>query len=287
MMEGVSVLGRAWKDSLAKLIGSTKRHLLLSSPFVTHTGTDFLVSSTSPQLRDGGKLTILTDLSPMSVCQGATDPVALQSLSSAVRTVSVHHLPRLHAKVYIADAACAIITSANLTSGGLTANYEYGVKITYQPTVRTVLEDISAYSELGVTISDDRLSTYCAIANTAREAFRRKQAAASRDAQAHFDSALRDAEDELIRFRLAGGAMHTVFAQTVLYLLNRYGPLTTKELHPLIETIHPELCDNTVDRVIEGKRFGKKWKHAVRTAQQQLKKAGLVELSGDRWRVTT
>jgi hypothetical protein len=51
----------------------------------------------------------------------------------------------------------------------------------------------------------------------------------------------------------------------------------------LIENIHPDLCDNTVDRVIDGKRFGKKWKHAVRTAQQQLKREGLVALSGGRW----
>jgi len=54
----------------------------------------------------------------------------------------------------------------------------------------------------------------------------------------------------------------------------------------MIEAIHPDLCDNSVDRVIDGKRFGKKWKHAVRTAQQQLKKQGLVRLANDRWMIT-
>jgi hypothetical protein len=54
--------------------------------------------------------------------------------------------------------------------------------------------------------------------------------------------------------------------------------MPTAELHPLIQRIHPDLCDDSVDRVIDGKHFGKKWKHAVRTAQQHLKKIGKVEL---------
>lgn len=80
--------------------------------------------------------------------------------------------------------------------------------------------------------------------------------------------------------------MHTVFARTILYLLDTLGPLTTVQMHSRVEAIHPDLCDNTVDRVIDGKRFGKKWKHAVRTAEQQLKKRGLIELQGDTWRLS-
>ena len=80
--------------------------------------------------------------------------------------------------------------------------------------------------------------------------------------------------------------MHTVFADTIVYLLRRHGSLPTVAMHPLIERIHPDLCDNSVDRVIDGKRFGKKWKHAVRTAQQQLRKKGLVELVNGRWQLT-
>jgi hypothetical protein len=59
--------------------------------------------------------------------------------------------------------------------------------------------------------------------------------------------------------------------------------LMTVTLHDLIEQIHPDLCDNSVDRIIDGKRFGKKWKHAVRTAQQQLKRKGLVTIENGAW----
>lgn len=86
-----------------------------------------------------------------------------------------------------------------------------------------------------------------------------------------------------MRLRLAQGPMHTVFAKTILYLLTRYGPLSTDQLHSKIRAIHPDLCDDTVDRVIDGKSFGKKWKHAVRSAQQQLKKRSLVTLEGEHW----
>lgn len=79
--------------------------------------------------------------------------------------------------------------------------------------------------------------------------------------------------------------MHAVFVKTIMFLLEKHGPLSTEQLHPLIEQIHPDLCDNTVDRVIDGKSFGKKWKHAVRTAQQHLKKQQLIALVGDKWQL--
>jgi hypothetical protein len=83
--------------------------------------------------------------------------------------------------------------------------------------------------------------------------------------------------------RLTEGAVHTIFAKTILYLLKLYGSLSTKQLHIMIESMHPDLCDNTIDRVIDGKRFGKKWKHAIRTAQQHLKEKGLIKLNDKLW----
>ena len=102
-----------------------------------------------------------------------------------------------------------------------------------------------------------------------------------------FQVQARMAEDQLIRLRLAGGAPHTVFAKTIVYLLKRHGPLKTIEQHPLILTYYPDLCDDSVDRVIDGQHFGKKWKHAVRNAQQRLKEAKMIQLGSDgRWLLT-
>jgi phosphatidylserine/phosphatidylglycerophosphate/cardiolipin synthase-like enzyme len=228
---------------------------------------------------------ILTDLSPMSMCQGSTDPTALRTLTNKGYSLSIRHLPRLHAKVYIADERTAIITSGNFSVGGLVKNYEYGVRIEDTMIVHTINSDITSYAALGAPVSDLQLAKYCDIANEVRIAFQKSQRSIAQTVRRRFDIVVREAEDELVRLRLAGGAMHTVFAKTIMYLLRTYGPLTTIEIHARVESIHPDLCDNNVDRIIDGKHFGKKWKHAVRTAQQQLKKQGLIELLADRWRI--
>jgi len=61
--------------------------------------------------------------------------------------------------------------------------------------------------------------------------------------------------------------------------------MSTEELHPLIQEAFPDLCDDDIDRIIDGRHFGKKWKHAVRTAQQHLKKKGLIKLKGGEWQL--
>jgi len=274
MTTSFRLLGRNWNDALARLVASVKTKLLISSPYVTQEGVDLLAANLSLSTRNEARLRFLTDLSPLNICQGATDPRALQSLTEAASHVQITHLPRLHAKVYVADGDRAIVTSGNLTNAGLLLNYEYGLEITDHTTVEAIQRDITAYSELGAAVLPQRLAAYCQIVNRVRATYRRQQATVVKSVRQEFNEALRLAEDELIRLRLAGGAMHTVFAKTILYLLQYYGPLSTTRLHPMIEMIHPDLCDNSVDRVIDGKRFGKKWKHAVRTAQHNLRNRG-------------
>ena len=79
--------------------------------------------------------------------------------------------------------------------------------------------------------------------------------------------------------------MHTVFAEKRLNTCSAKppGPMATSVLHPLISEIHPDLCDDTLDRVIDGRRYGKKWKHAVRTAQAHLKSRGVIGFDGRSW----
>ena len=281
------LVGRNWNHALARLVASVKTELLISSPYVTQDGIDLITVNLPPSTRNAGRLRFLTDLSPLNICQGSTDPRALQSLTEAVSNVQLTHLPRLHAKVYVADSDRAIVTSGNLTHAGLLLNYEYGLEITDHTIVEAVQRDVATYSELGAAVLPQRLAAYCQIVDRVRATYRRQQATIVKSVRQEFNEAFRIAEDELIRLRLTGGALHTVFAKTILYLLQNRGPLTTTDLHPMIEAIHPDLCDNTIDRVIDGKRFGKKWKHAVRTAQQQLKKQELVRLVGNRWMITS
>jgi len=197
-----------------------------------------------------------------------------------VRTV---HLPRLHAKVYTADGARAVVTSGNLTDGGLRANHECGLLVEDTKLAGQIEAEISAYAALGAEVDGPTLDRVCELAVDARAAYQAQTASASRESTRLLRAVLQASSDTLLRARLAEGPIHTVFARTIEYLLRRYGPLSTQQMHPMIHEIHPDLCDDNIDRVIDGKRFGKKWKHAARTAQQQLKKHGIIRLVNGVW----
>ncbi len=271
-----------WKDDLGSLLTEARKTLVVSSPYVTRRVTDFILTHVSASAKPTIQVALLTDLSPMNVAQGATDPSAVHALATALPRTKVFHLPRVHAKVYVTDAERAIVTSGNLTAGGLDLNYEYGLKVLDPQTAAAIERDITEYSGLGAVIPVKTLDAYSRRSTELRELYLAQERTVRR-ADVRLSKALRAAADDLTRLRLAGGPMHTVFAATILYLLSKHGPLPTTDLHPRIEAMHPDLCDNSIDRVIDGKRFGKKWKHAVRTAQQQLKKRGRIALIEGEW----
>lgn len=276
-------LATGWGSRLEYLVRSAERSLRICAPFVTQTGIDLVVKNLPENLRIHGSLTCLTDLSPLSCCQGATEPTAIRALSDEFSKSRVVHLPRLHAKIYIADEHRAIVSSGNLTAGGVYNNYEYGIEIKDEHFIARISEDLDDYSQLGAQIGRGQLDRYCELAERARRAFKAGQAEFVGESCRAFREAIGQAEDELIRARLNHGATNIVFAKTILYLLKHHGALGTEELHPLIEQLHPDLCDNSIDRVIDGKSFGKKWKHAVRSAQQLLKRRKEIELRDGKW----
>lgn len=176
------------------------------------------------------------------------------------------------------------MTSGNLTAGAFYRNREYGIEIRDPEMVTTIVNHFDALRTMGAHVTREQLSRYTHAALQLREAYVRQQQSANKRAIAMLRDAMRVAEDDLIRIRLAGGAMHTVFSKTIRYLLQKHGNLTTVQLHGLIKELHPDLCDDSIDRVIDGQHFGKKWKHAVRTAQQYLKKKGEAAYEDGLWK---
>lgn len=213
---------------------------------------------------------------------GSTDPAAIADIADAFPNCEVRFLPSLHAKVYVADNSVAVITSSNLTTNGLFRNFECGVRITGVDHVSNIKDQVTRYARLGSPVSQEQLRQFAEICSELRELRRRAEQSVRREVRAEFNRRLEDADTEILRARVAGRAQHAVFAETILYLL-RAGSRRTEELHREIQRIHPDLCDDTVDRVIDGQHFGKKWKHAVRTAQQYLKRDGRVRYAGTHW----
>lgn len=281
----IETLQRGWDKKLNGLFQNVKNELVVSSPYISDIGAKFILDHVSDGFKSNGIMKFVTDLSPKNIYQGSTDPKSFRQLFKAIRSVEVFHLPRLHAKVYISDTTRAIITSGNLTAGGIYNNFEYGVSIGEQKTVSDIKIDLLSYANLGASINSVEIDTYCDISEELKEQYQ-KENSSKREFTDKFRRALGKANDELIKARLAQGSLHAVFEKTIAYLLQKNGPLPTTVIHNLIQEIHPDLCDDSVDRVINGARFGKKWKHAVRTAQQILKRKGLAELINGKWRLT-
>lgn len=279
----VRTLSHGWQDELGRLVASAEHRLVIAAPFINDGGAALIKQRVSPGLATSGELEVVTDLSPMHVKDGSLSLEALSSLQESVEAASVRHVARLHAKVYLADARAAIVTSGNLTGAAFMSNVEYGVYIDNKSLVEAVCSDFDDIRASGVTLSRQQLQEYAGVAGEVRAADDRQVESADPRLAAALRKAIRDAEDELIRLKLAGGAPHAVFARTIRYILGKHGPLQTPQLHGYVQSMHPDLCDDSIDREIDGKRFGKKWKHAVRTAQQQLKAQGAIQLDGDRW----
>ena len=272
--------------SVRHLLGSAEEFLLLASPFITRrittwAGNCLSKSAFSAQLR----IVCLTNLKIDSILSGSLELGGITEMGHAFPNFSVIHMPSLHAKVFIADNKRAIITSGNLTDGGLRRNCEYGVSIRTTKLVKEVRRDFEGYAHLGAPLSIEEIDEFSSELEGLRATYQAENRRLINNFRTKFRIRLRNAEDRVLRFRAQSTTTQGIFRKTILYLLAK-SPLRTSELHPLIQQVHPDLCDDSVDRVIDGVNFGKKWKHHVRSAQQALKHEGLVIFDGERWRLT-
>lgn len=271
------------EDSLGQLLAEAQETLFVAVPFVKVYGVDMLRRS----VRHGVSIKFLTNLSFESISGAGFDVGALLGLWDSFDLL-VSSLEKLHAKVYIADQKAAFLTSANLTRGGLRENYEYGIVLRDGPVVSAMLADMDAYFRLGNILERETVE---ALAQDALEIQRLREELAKSSASRELRRVLAQKEEELettlLRNRVRGRTINAIFAETIRYLLETRGPLSTEELHPFIQDIHPDICDDSIDRVINGQHFGKKWKHLVRNAQQYLKRSGIIVLEGGKWRLVT
>lgn len=277
----IRFLASPWADNFELLARSIKRTALLVSPYVSREPLELL--SSLLEVNAPPQVDILTDIGVENLAQGSTDIGAIAAFCRPVANTRVRHLPHLHAKVYVADDKLAIVTSANLTVAGLKRNHEYGIELTEPVLVRRLSEDLRSYGDLGTDVSLLDLDRLAEIAEDLQ--MRRVQVlkSARRTLRQEFERRIAGAHEALLYLRAKpGDSANKIFSRTILYLL-RKGPLSTQQLHPLIQQIHPDLCDDSIDRVINGVRFGKRWKHMVRNSQQSLKSLGLIEFAEGRW----
>ena len=272
-----------WFDTFERFVRSIRDHAIVVTPFITKQPLQRFASTLDTNSEP--RISLLTNFSVDSLLQGSIDGKAIADFCKEIPTVTVRHLPGLHAKAYVADDHTAIITSGNLTNGSLYQNYEYGVQINEPGMVRNIAMDLDEYGSLGTTVSVEELDHVADVAATLRKKHSEQLQSTRTTLRQEFEHQLQSTREALEKLRgKLGESTNAIFTRTILYLL-RTRPLTTREMHPLIHNIHPDLCDDGIDRVINGIHFGKEWKHRVRGAQVDLRRKRLIELVGGYWRL--
>lgn len=274
---------RPLRAALAEVIHSASEELLIASPYIKETEARWVCD----QLGDTGcprpcMVRVLTDIRSDSILTGSLDLEALEIFRKRHGQAQIVSLPRLHAKVYVADTRRALVTSANLTPSGLDGNFEYGVSLEDPILVQQVRRDLENYVQVGNVLTGVEVASLVGVANNLKDEYERVSKATSGKLKSRFNEALRHAQRQFLSAQVGKRTAHGLFADAMIYLLSAQS-LSTEELHPKIAQLLPDLCSDDTELVINGQKFGKQWKHTVRNAQVFLRRAGRIVLKDGRW----
>ena len=274
----VQLVKSPWLDDLRALVGSADNKVTIVTPFVTADGwSAFIDSITSPLALE---MAVYTSLNAEAVARGYLDLSVLAAACRTLPKINFRHIPRLHAKIYIVDSSRAIVTSGNLTMASLRRNNEYGVQISDQAFVAAIERDVEEYAALGANVSCQSLQEIETLGSQLKES-----SSESVEDEQHL-AAIQDFDFRVCRLRgEQDESANAILMHTILYLLAKK-PMRTQDMHPLIEDIHPDLCNDDANRLINGISFGRLWKHNVRNAQVALQRQGKILRGSDGlWRL--
>ena len=284
-MEAIELLPSPWRGALEQLLLSVERDLLIAAPYIKATEANWTCDALTRRRSTGAlQLRVLTDVRSDSVLGGSLDIGALKTFADSQPGSMVVNLPRLHAKVYAADSQFAIVGSGNLTPSGLDFNYEYAVGLRDPTLVTQLRADLESYARIGTVLDSGSLADLMDVGDELSSEYQRLQRSASSNIRRQFSQKLRRANLAFLRAQVGSRSANSLFGEAIVYVLSK-GPLVTHELHPRIQSLLPDLCDDSLELVINGEHFGKRWKHAVRNAQQSLKRMRVIEFDGRRWRL--
>ena len=265
---------------------SVRKRAIIVAPFITaqplRQFASWLDTSRNPEVQ------LLTEFNADSLIQGSVDAGAIAEFCRATPNTSVRHLPGLHAKVYVADNHAAIVTSGNLTRGGLRDNCEYGVYIDDPKMVRKIASDMRKHINRGEVWPLDKIQR-CAEASESLRSKRATLESARASLRQQFENQFDqtdEARESLELRRNPGESLHSIFGRAVIHVLERNGtPMEAGEMSPLIQNLLPDLCDDS-ELTNDGRE--KKWLHDVRSARVTLQRRGLIAFDSQqgRWRLT-
>jgi phosphatidylserine/phosphatidylglycerophosphate/cardiolipin synthase-like enzyme len=138
----LTTIKNPWVNEFKSLLRNAEKEVLLASPFIKYDIAGLIADLVKPSV----KARYLNSFKLTNFYQRSSDLSALKLLLEKGISVKSHH--RLHAKMFIFDAKRAVVTSSNLTNGGLKNNFEYGLLIEDASVVESIRHDYFAlYSD--------------------------------------------------------------------------------------------------------------------------------------------
>lgn len=134
-MEGITILKSPWKSEFVRLVSDARKSIHLASPYIKKDIATLIVEHSKPKV----KIDYLNSFKLSNFYRGASDLEALEILHKRNANLKSYH--QLHAKIFIFDEEKSVVTSGNLTSGGLLNNYEYGLLINDKDLSYKISED--------------------------------------------------------------------------------------------------------------------------------------------------
>lgn len=265
-MESIELINRPWRSHLAELVASASDSILIAAPFIKESEAEWLCGFLQP----GIEVRTLARVDSIAVSNESLDIAALRRLATASRKARLTALPNLHAKVFVADQKAAIVTSGNLTRGGLDANIEYGVALHEPDLVRRVREDMLMFARLGSDVSVRKIAQLARLEKELRGAHANVQNSASDEAKQRFDQVVNKAKPVVAEIEIGYRSKNAIFGEAAQLVLADGRPLPIDLLHERVRELLPTLCGDG-NYVLRGKSFGKDWKHDVRNALNYLK----------------
>lgn len=130
------LLKTPWKSEFLSLVNESESKIRITSPFIKENICNDILKTK----KECTNIELITSFKLMNLYSGALDIKGIGALINNNNT-TVKNYSSLHAKIYIFDDKKAIITSSNLTNGGLVNNFEYGVLIKEKNVVYEIIND--------------------------------------------------------------------------------------------------------------------------------------------------
>ncbi len=137
----MEILKTPWKVVLLELVAQSKKSIKITSPFIK----DDICSEVLSAKKSHSKFEFITAINLNNIYSGSLDIDAVERIIN--HKGIVRHYQKLHSKIYLFDDSKVIITSGNLTRGGLINNFEYGIFSDDERLVSMVSADFNSISK--------------------------------------------------------------------------------------------------------------------------------------------